>query len=129
MWNCERIILIHQLVFEILYYKVSMQREIPPGGARPAWRHIPTLVRSVVVAFHYKFLKCILQWKLENRVLCQNVQIQPRLRQKSCFFLVPMEVKMRKKWIKAMKRVDPFGDKSKVYCCEDHFDVSIVMIF
>lgn len=45
------------------------------------------------------------------------------------FFIVPKDVKMRKKWIKAMKRLDPFGDKSTVYCCEDHFDVSIVIIF
>lgn len=45
------------------------------------------------------------------------------------FFLVPMDVQMRKKWIKAMKRLDPFGDKSKVYGCEDYFDVSIVTVY
>ena len=45
------------------------------------------------------------------------------------FFIVPKDVKMRKKWIKAMKRLDPFGGKSTVYCCEDHFDVSVVIEF
>ncbi|XP_026745457.1 uncharacterized protein LOC113506818 isoform X4 [Trichoplusia ni] len=39
------------------------------------------------------------------------------------FFIVPKDVKMRKKWIKAMKRLDPFGDNSTVYCCEDHFNL------
>ncbi|XP_046959887.1 uncharacterized protein LOC124529968 [Vanessa cardui] len=39
------------------------------------------------------------------------------------FFIVPKDIEMRKKWIKAMRRLDPFGDKSTVYCCEDHFDI------
>ncbi|KAK9876433.1 hypothetical protein WA026_012746 [Henosepilachna vigintioctopunctata] len=34
-----------------------------------------------------------------------------------------MDIKIRKKWLKAMKRLDPFGDKSKVNCCEDYFDI------
>lgn len=45
------------------------------------------------------------------------------------FILVPMDIKIRKKWLNAMKRLDPFGDKSKVYCCEDHFDVSTFTIY
>ncbi|KAK4886054.1 hypothetical protein RN001_002325 [Aquatica leii] len=39
------------------------------------------------------------------------------------FFVVPSNAQMRKKWIQVMKRVDPFGAKSCVYCCEDHFDI------
>ncbi|VVC95133.1 unnamed protein product [Leptidea sinapis] len=39
------------------------------------------------------------------------------------FFVVPMDFQMRQKWIKAMKRLYPFGAKSKVFCCEDHFDI------
>ncbi|KAK4877440.1 hypothetical protein RN001_009946 [Aquatica leii] len=41
------------------------------------------------------------------------------------FFVVPSNAQMRKKWIQVMKRVDPFGAKSCVYCCEDHFDVIV----
>ncbi|KAK9887611.1 hypothetical protein WA026_023495 [Henosepilachna vigintioctopunctata] len=33
-----------------------------------------------------------------------------------------MDTKIQKKWLKAMKKLDPFGNKSIVYCCEDHFD-------
>ena len=32
---------------------------------------------------------------------------------------------MRKRWLRAMERVDSFGDKIIVYCCEDYFDVNI----
>ncbi|XP_052745626.1 uncharacterized protein LOC128199571 [Bicyclus anynana] len=51
---------------------------------------------------------------------CNNTTINSP---EKLFFIVPKEVKMRKKWTKAMKRLDPFGDKSTVYCCEDHFDI------
>ncbi|XP_045467023.1 uncharacterized protein LOC123675629 isoform X3 [Harmonia axyridis] len=39
------------------------------------------------------------------------------------FFYVPMEVRMRKKWLQAIKRTAPLSDRSSVYCCEDHFDI------
>ena len=44
------------------------------------------------------------------------------------FFLVPFEPKSRKKWMQTMKRANPPGAKSCVYCCEDHFDVSTYML-
>ena len=46
------------------------------------------------------------------------------------FFRVPRQADIRAKWCKAMKRNDktPLSEKSGLYCCEDHFDVSVSFI-
>lgn len=46
------------------------------------------------------------------------------------FFLVPKNKEMRKKWCEVMNRDEPkypeLSSKTALYCCENHFDVSIL---
>lgn len=42
------------------------------------------------------------------------------------FFQLPMDPKIRKKWTNVIRRAHPLGQKTIAYCCEDHFDVSIL---
>lgn len=44
------------------------------------------------------------------------------------FFRIPREENLRKKWCKMMKR-DNISVLSVVFCCEDHFIVSIPNLF
>lgn len=45
------------------------------------------------------------------------------------FINVPKDPKTRKKWILACRRnVSDISEKSTVYCCEDHFNVSWISL-
>lgn len=41
------------------------------------------------------------------------------------FITLPKNIKTRKLWQKAMRRIDFVSDNSTKYCCEDHFNVSV----
>lgn len=57
--------------------------------------------------------------------LCKNTI---RSTPEKVFFPVPKDEKIRKQWCKIMRR-DNVSSSSCLHCCEDHFDVSILISF
>ena len=41
------------------------------------------------------------------------------------FFCLPKDLEMKKKWFKAARRVD-LPSKTIYFCCQDHFNVSVL---
>lgn len=54
--------------------------------------------------------------------LCTNTT---RKTPQKMFVTVPQNIKRRKKWFQAVRRPNP-KTTSNLFCCEDHFDVSIL---
>ena len=44
------------------------------------------------------------------------------------FFRISSDAKIRKQWCKVMRR-DNISPKSCLYCCEDHFNVSVLYLY
>lgn len=46
------------------------------------------------------------------------------------FLCVPRDLEKKKKWFEAVGRdIQGVSPKSSLYCCEDHFNVSILLIY
>ena len=47
------------------------------------------------------------------------------------FICVPRDIKMRKAWFRAAHRSDADASnlKSNIHCCEDHFNVIIILFY
>lgn len=55
--------------------------------------------------------------------MCTNTSIKTP---EKLFVPVPKGENIRKQWVKMIRRDGEFSPQSGLYCCEDHFDVSIL---